>query len=274
MLNSKKAVLTQSLWEVVELMLAGIILVLVIWIVYMGYNAFIAGPADEAKAENAFNALYAGIEELMASKLPFKTTTIGIQLPENYVIVFFNKNKNVDTCRRYTKAFAEKLSQPWQDSIVKAHCEPPCMCYYKISGESREFFEENNDPDHKKCEPLPKAITDIATWDSEYLTRFYAGTKDEVFTKNIKGTVTAIQDYPKFPLDFPYSQVFIYGQCDTAGRMMKEKHLKFGIQTIYLEKAEYKKKTAIFITGKTDLTNARESGMLSQLKLQELSQNE
>lgn len=274
MLNSKKAVLTQSLWEVVELMLAGIILVLAIWIIYMGYNAFIASPADAAKAENAFNALYTSIEELMASKLPFKTTTTSIQLPENYVIVFFDKERNVDTCRRYTKEFAEQLNRPWEDSLVKAHCEPPCMCYYKIKGESREFFEGNNNPDHKECRPLPKAITNIATWDSEDLTKFYKDTKDEVFTRNIKGAVTAIQGYPKFPLDIPYSEVFIYGQCDTASRLMKQKHPALGIPTIYLEKAEYRGQTAIFLTGKTDLTNSRESGMPGQLKLQELLQNE
>lgn len=263
MLN-KKAQLTKGIWEAVELMIAGALLVLIIWIGVLIYTSLIASPADAAKAENAFNILHTAVTDLAESKLPFDTTITPIQLPEGYVITFFYDNKNVDKCSYYLEG--EDTRERIKDSLVKAHCEPPCMCLYKIKSKSYRFFEDNNDPDHKMCKTLPAKIDKIVTWYFPDLSMWYSKTENEVFMRNIRGAKVSIQGYPQYPAGPFYSEVFIYGTCrDKRGQ------IDFGKRPrqIYLDKTELKDgRTVIFLTGKTTMTDTRKDGFYQYLTIQ------
>lgn len=267
---NRKAQLSESLWEVVELMLAGIVLLLVIGAGVLIYRALIASPADAVKAENAFKALHTEIVALAKSRETFETRMTAIQLPEDYILAFFDKDTNTDKCVFYTTE-KERGSWPAGDSIVKTHCQPPCMCLYKTKVRAYEFFEDNNDPDHIKCEQLPEQIDHIVSWEFSSLGSWYpASTEEGVFAENIRGNTVAINNYAEFPPGLHYSEVFIYGRCSYK---QLSKRAPFGLKTVYLEKTRLKdNRIIIFLTGKTGLAEQRKEGIQSLLKLEETVQ--
>ncbi len=262
-------------------MVAAVIILLVVWITVMIYNSFVAKPQKDAQAQNAFNAIYTTINELLAGKEPFAATTVDIQLPDGYVIAFFDRNNIIDTCSDelwYAGEDEGEIESRIYKSLVKAHCTPPCMCYYN-QGNSRaiNFFKDNNNPDHKECRQLPSGISNIVTWFDKELTGFYIkNSKEEVFASNIKGDRIEMQNYPKIH-GISYSNAFIYGKCDDIAKYEKRGDIEFGLKQLYIEKTELtnknQKRSIIFITGKAPLTDLRKETMPSLLKL-ELLKNE
>jgi len=242
----------KTLWTVIEITLAGILILLSAFIIATFSGIFMGPSAQQQAAKNNFDFLANQTQKLLEKPEFFASDTIQFNIPDGYILVGFDKDwrgdiEEANACRK------ESIKKPTRCS-GKA-----CLCLYKDTV-ADDFEDDSNKDELIKCITFEKNNQEI----------FISGPADNYHNLNNcegeSGTIDYDNDCPNdgakkiphppttyFPTAsrFKYEFLVIYGDCDD----------EWGIKQLYIEKFRNENnnnKTYIFISEKADIIKKRE----------------
>ncbi len=241
----------KTLWTVIEITFAGILILLSAFIIATFSSVFMGSSAQQQAANNNFDFLANQTQKLLEKPEFFASTTIQFNIPNGYILVGFDKDWQGDTveasaCRK------ESIKKPLRCS------DKACLCLYKDTA-ADDFEDDSNKDELIKCITFEKNNQEI----------FISGPADNHYNfKNCEGEPNTndydndcpndgAAKYPPPPTtyfsgapSFKYEFLVIYGKCDD----------EWGIKQLYIEKFRNENnnnKTYIFISEKADLVKKR-----------------
>ncbi len=247
---------TRLTWTVLGLIVAGIMIGITAIIIANFGGIFLSTSADRQAATNNFNILTKSVQGLLDNPAKFAPATIRYNIPEDFILVGFDKNWKGDQKGSWaTTCYSEPITKPSQ-------CKgKACLCLYEnTAGQDfgHDGWFETRSPDDvvDKCVVFEGDISFFGPADNYYNFDRCEG-EDIIFKENDYDNDCSNDGAKKQPtvkfgkIIHNYEFLVVYGDCDG----------EWGIKTLYIEKYKEQDSIYIFISQKTNKIKAREEQM-------------